>query len=86
MPFFEAGITFPGVPDKARLRAPAGAHVWVAVVMYRLSTESAEAAMTATAQVHLDMENLALINVGCYLCEQPWSAQTARRRCSGEPR
>lgn len=60
-----------------------GEHVWVAVAAYRVSPE---ALRVASAQgVHLDRENLASVEVGCYVCEQPWAARLAYRQCPGEP-
>lgn len=62
-----------------------GDHVWITAAAFRLTDESAKAACTGAGQVHLDMENLASLNVGCYVCEQPWSQRLAHRRCTGEP-
>jgi hypothetical protein len=60
-----------------------GAHVWVAVAAFRVSPESLRG--TATDQIWLDQENLASIDVGCYVCEQPWSKQISYRGCPGDP-
>lgn len=33
----------------------------------------------------LDRENLLVApNIGCYICEEPWSARLEMRRCSGK--
>lgn len=82
-----SGVTYApskGAEDRLQPRMP-GDHVWVSLAAFRLTEESAKAAMTGTGQVHLDMENLASLNVGCYVCEQPWSQRLAHRRCTGEP-
>jgi hypothetical protein len=81
------GVTYsPGNLGEHRLqpRMP-GDHVWISAAAFRLTDESAKAAMTGDGQVHLDMENLATLSVGCYVCEQPWSQRLAHRRCTGEP-
>lgn len=83
-----SGITYTpsqGADDRLQPRMP-GEHVWVSLAAFRLTEESAKAAMVGGGQVHLDMENLASINVGCFVCEEPWTQRTAHRRCKGEPR
>lgn len=60
-----------------------GEHVWVAMAVFRVSAEGLRG--TAVDQVHLDRENLAMINVGCYVCEQPWQERISYRDCPGEP-
>ena len=58
-------------------------HVWVAVAAFRVSPESLRGA--AAESVHLDRENLATVDVGCYVCEQPWSERLSYRKCPGDP-
>jgi hypothetical protein len=58
-------------------------HVWVAMAVFRVSAESLRG-VTAD-QVNLDRENLAIIEVGCYVCEQGWSEQRSYEKCPGEP-
>lgn len=60
-----------------------GAHVWIAMACYRVSAEALRG--SAADQVHLDRENLAIIEVGCYVCEEPWSEQISYRGCPGHP-
>jgi hypothetical protein len=60
-----------------------GEHVWVAVACFRVRAESLRG--ITVDQVHLDRENLAVIEVGCYVCEQPWAERISYRRCPGEP-
>lgn len=82
-----SGVTYSptrGGEDRLEQKRP-GEHVWMSIAAFRLTDESARAACTGTGQIHLDMENLASINVGCYVCEQPWSQRLAHRRCTGEP-
>lgn len=59
-------------------------HAWMALAVYRLSAETLRA--QAGDQLHLDRENLATIEIGCYVCEQPYSERLSYRRCPGEPR
>jgi hypothetical protein len=60
-----------------------GEHVWIAAAVFRVSAEHLRG--RATDSVHMDRENLATIEVGCYVCEQPWSERVSYRRCPGEP-
>ena len=60
-----------------------GEHVWIAAAVYRVQPEALRG--TAADQIFLDMENLASIEVGCYVCEQPWSERISYRRCPGDP-
>lgn len=60
-----------------------GEHVWVAVAAFRVSADTLRG--RATDSVHMDRENLATIDVGCYVCEQPWAERLSYRRCPGEP-
>jgi hypothetical protein len=60
-------------------------HVWVALAVFRLRDDSPEKAARGE-RVDLDQENLAMLDVGCFVCEQPWSQRTAHRRCTGEPK
>jgi hypothetical protein len=58
-----------------------GEHVWIAAAVFRVSAESLRG--RATDSIHLDRENLATIEVGCYVCEQPWEMRIAVRGCPG---
>lgn len=58
-------------------------HVWVAMAVFRVTPESLRG--KATDQVNLDRENLATIEVGCYVCEQAWAQRLSYRKCPGEP-
>ena len=60
-----------------------GEHVWVAVAAFRVQPETLRG--KAGDQVHLDAENLASVDTGCYVCEQPWSERISYRGCPGEP-
>lgn len=75
----------PAVVSRDELLTPGrvGAHVWVAVAVFRVTSESLQG--TAADQIHLDRENLASITVGCYVCEQPWSPRIGYRDCPGHP-
>jgi len=59
-------------------------HVWVAMAVFRVSAESLRG--HTADQVNLDRENLATIEVGCFVCEQEWSERLSYRKCPGEPR
>lgn len=61
-----------------------GEHVWVAMAVYRMSADTLRAA--AGDQLHFDRENLATIEIGCFVCEQPYAERMSYRRCPGEPR
>jgi hypothetical protein len=63
-------------PDKLQPTAP-GEHVWIAAAAFVITAES----LANREQVHMDNENLASIDIGCYMCEQPYSPVTARRKC-----
>lgn len=61
-------------------------HVWATYVIFVHTAESMRAGMTGTEQVHMDMENIAMLTNGCFICEQPWSERLAHRKCPGEPK
>lgn len=60
-----------------------GEHVWVAVAAFRVTPEALRG--RDTDQIHLDRENLATVDVGCYVCEQAWSEARSYRECPGDP-
>jgi len=77
-------LHYEGPPARAELLVPTGSeHVWVAMAVFRVSAESLRG--TVLDQINLDRENLALIEVGCYVCEIGWSERASYRRCPGEP-
>lgn len=57
-------------------------HYWIALAMYHLTDDSLK--NLKTEQVHMDMENLMEVNMGCYLCEEPYSDRVSKRRCKGQ--
>lgn len=73
---------FPGARPEL-LAAPRGEHVWVAVAAFRVTTAALRGRVGD--RINLDRENLASVDVGCYVCEQPWSEPVSRRRCPGDP-
>lgn len=86
------GVTYewnPGPDKAARLdkeleyAIKAGNHFWTAIAMFHLNEQSL--ADIENEQAHMDMENLMQIHMGCFLCEEPYSAQLAKRRCRGNP-
>lgn len=54
-----------------------GEHVWVAVAAFRVTEES----IRSGEPQHLDRENLATIDIGCFQCEQPYSERLSYRKC-----
>lgn len=60
-----------------------GEHVWIAVACFRVSADTLRGG--AADAVHMNRENLATIEVGCYVCEQPWSVPLGARGCPGHP-
>lgn len=66
----------------------AGDHVWMAMAAYGLTDQAAKAVATGDPSytASLDVENLRVLTVGCYRCEQALSARLVGRRCPGEPR
>ena len=62
-----------------------GGHVWTAMAVFRLADDDAPKA-AAGVRVDLDHENLAMLQVGCFACEELWSERLRYRRCKGEPK
>jgi len=61
-----------------------GEHVWVVMAGYVQSAEAMRKAQRGE-QVNLDAENLAIVQSGCFVCEQPYSERLSYRKCPGEP-
>lgn len=62
-----------------------GEHVWVTVVAFVHSAETMRQAHRGV-QKFLDMENIATVQSGCYICEEPFSERLSYRKCPGEPK
>lgn len=62
----------------------AGTHMWTSIAVFNLS-EQTISTIDCNA-VHLDIENLLTITVGCSVCEQPLSKKIIRNACAGEPK
>lgn len=79
-------VHYSAPPARAERLVPErlGEHVWVAMAVFRVRAQSLRGARID--QVYLDRENLALIEVGCYVCESPWSERLSYRGCPGEPK
>jgi hypothetical protein len=77
------GVRFRAAPRAGLLDAAHGEHVWVAIAAYRVQPETLRG--SEGDEIHLDMENLASVDVGCYVCEQPWAERLSYRKCPGEP-
>jgi hypothetical protein len=67
-------------------------HVWVAAALYKVTADNLRRCINAVTgkvesvdTVYLDMENLVGVEVGCYVCERPFSEWLSRRKCEGEP-
>lgn len=78
----EIRFATPQRPRQDLLAPERGEHAWIAAAVYRLTPETLRA---GTEQLNLDRENLATIEVGCWVCEQPYSDRLSYRKCSGEP-
>lgn len=63
-------------------------HLWIAVASYMLADATAKGLATGEPGLSpsLDVENLAGVEVGCYVCEQALDRRLVGRRCPGEPR
>lgn len=63
-------------------------HLWIVTAAHLLSDDDARA--IASEQPFsgsiLDHENLAHIAPGCFVCEEPLTAELYARPCPGEPR
>jgi hypothetical protein len=54
-------------------------HLWIATAAWLVPDPG------RPGQRLLDRENLLVApNIGCYVCEEPWSAREEKRRCSGK--
>lgn len=58
-------------------------HMWNSTVMFYHTQETIET-MRDGEPLNLDSENLMLHMVGCFICEEPYSAFLVRRKCKGQ--
>lgn len=65
------------------LQPSRGEHVWTAMAVYRMSAETLRDA--SGGQLNLDRENLATIEIGCFVCEQAYEERLGYRKCPGDP-
>lgn len=72
-------------PELLQQRRP-GEHVWSSFVVHVLSDRTVKAVLAEQTNVLMDGENVAMIMIGCYVCEEPLTKRTFHRRCTGEPR
>lgn len=86
LPMTNGPILFasPQRPREDLLEQTRDEHVWIAAAVYRVQAETLRA--VAGDQLHLDRENLATIEIGCFVCEQPYSERIGYRACPGEPK
>lgn len=61
-------------------------HVWIAAAIYRVTPEAMRESVATGESMHLDMENLAVVEARCWVCEQSFSTRLSYRKCPGEPR
>lgn len=56
-------------------------HLWTAIIMYKVNPQ----AILNGDQIIFDTENLLTgqPNIGCYICEQPFSIELLNRKCRG---
>lgn len=80
------GVQYDSARARAGLLEPErpGEHVWIVTAVYRVTPAQIEALEAHTE--HLDAENLAMVAIGCFVCERPYEKRLTFRRCSGEPR
>ena len=58
-----------------------GEHVWITLASFRCADPG------APGDLLLDRENLFTYpQIGCYVCEEPFTPRLKHRRCPGEPR
>lgn len=87
---YTTGPTYSGPPranpDLLEQTRP-GEHVWITVASWRVDGKKILAAEKQGEEVFLtwDAENLASFNIGCYVCEEPFSERLYHRKCTGEP-
>lgn len=60
-------------------------HLWTAMVTYKVSQSSAEKIVKGEGEPMFDYENLVMLNLGCFICEEPMDQKIMHRRCPGEP-
>lgn len=85
------GVRSTGIKVQARHRhhqplpePPTGEHVWAVLGAWRIHDPAA--AVSATGEIHLDLENLlTLEGPACIQCEQPYSPELATHPCHGDP-
>lgn len=66
--------------------AGTGVHVWIANAAYGVSEERAQRVLAGDPEpLVLDRENLVVLAIGCYACEEPLTRRTAARRCRPVP-
>jgi hypothetical protein len=68
--------------ERVRHATSDGDHVWVVLVTHLVS----DPVSFNAGEAHLDAESIASANLGCFVCEQPWTPRLTHRRCPGEPR
>lgn len=63
-------------------------HLWVAIASYVLADATIKGIATGEPGLtpSLDIENLAGVQIGCFICEQALDRKLVGRRCPGEPR
>lgn len=71
--------------EPGRLIPKDNEHVWITAVAFVHSAETMRAGMKGDTSVMMDMENIASVSHGCYVCEQEWSERLSYRKCPGEP-
>jgi len=59
-------------------------HVWIASAVYRMAAETLRDG--AGGQLNLDRRKVLAIEIGCWICEEPYSERLSYRKCAGEKR
>ena len=61
-------------------------HVWIATAAHLVSDAQAKRLANGSDEpVIMDLENLAVMGIGCYRCEEPLNPRLVDRRCPGDP-
>src|SRR5690606_26977142 len=78
------GPRYSAAQTRPRLLQPdrPGEHVWVLMATYRVSTEYLT---SGDGPMYIDAENLALAEIGCWVCATHWNDRQDDRVCPGNP-
>lgn len=58
-------------------------HVWVMIAEFKLSDAEIRGHVEAGTEIEIATERMAWAQVGCVICEQPWSRERSGAPCPG---